>query len=143
MLAINSKSVPVGGQCSAKMSACDGCCREPSVAARSVESRRQRNRRLSAWRRRQLPVSMSSSRPLRTAQTTNSCFVAKMSACDGCCREPSVAARSVESRRQRNRRLSAWRRRQLPVSMSSSRPLRTAQTTNSCFVWILSLSWIP
>ena len=53
MLAINtvwrSKSVPLGLRCSAKMSACDGCRREPLVAARSVESRRQGNRRLSAW----------------------------------------------------------------------------------------------
>ena len=44
-----SKSVPLGLRCSAKMSACDGCRREPLVAARSVESRRQGNRRLSAW----------------------------------------------------------------------------------------------
>ena len=44
-----SKSVPLGLRCSAKMSACDGCRREPLVAARLVESRRQGNRRLSAW----------------------------------------------------------------------------------------------
>ena len=33
--------------------------------------------------------------------------------------------------------------RQLTGSMSSSRPLRTAQTTNSCLVSIPSLSWMP
>ena len=44
-----SKSVPLGLRCSAKMSAYDGCRREPLVAARLVESRRQGNRRLSAW----------------------------------------------------------------------------------------------
>ena len=33
--------------------------------------------------------------------------------------------------------------RQLPGSMLSSRPLRTAQTTNSCLVSIPSLFWIP
>ena len=44
-----SKSVPLERRCSAKMSAYDGCRREPLVAARSVESRRQGNRWLSAW----------------------------------------------------------------------------------------------
>ena len=44
-----SKSVPLGLRCSAKMSAYDGCRREPLVAAKLVESRRQGNRRLSAW----------------------------------------------------------------------------------------------
>ena len=44
-----SKSVPLERRCSAKMSAYDGCRREPLVAARLVESRRQGNRRLSAW----------------------------------------------------------------------------------------------
>ena len=32
---------------------------------------------------------------------------------------------------------------QLPGSTSSSRPFRTAQTTNSCFVSIANLSWMP
>ena len=44
-----SKSVPLGLRCSAKMSACDESRQEPLVAARSVESRRQGNRWLSAW----------------------------------------------------------------------------------------------
>ena len=44
-----SKSVPLERRCSAKMFAYDGCRREPLVAAKLVESRRQGNRRLSAW----------------------------------------------------------------------------------------------
>ena len=44
-----SKSVPLGLRCSAKMSAYDGCRREPLVAARLVEPMRQGNRWLSAW----------------------------------------------------------------------------------------------
>ena len=44
-----SKSVPLERRCSAKMSAYDGCRREPLVAARLVEPMRQGNRWLSAW----------------------------------------------------------------------------------------------